>query len=142
MAASEDSRNPAGRAVLPLAQEAARVEKRKVLKGRVRVHSATETFEEFAEAELASDETDVTRVPIGRVVTETPKVRVEGEVTIVPVLEEVLVVEKQLVLKEEIHIRRERSSETVRIPVALRRQRAVVEREATENEEYDDGLRK
>ena len=48
--------------------------------------------------------------------------------TIVPVLEEVLIVEKRLVLKEELRIRRSRSQETEEIPVRLRKQRAVVER--------------
>jgi stress response protein YsnF len=45
------------------------------------------------------------------------------------VLEEVLVVEKRLVLKEELHIRRRVETETVEVPVTLRKQRAVVERE-------------
>jgi stress response protein YsnF len=49
-------------------------------------------------------------------------------VTIIPVLEEVLVVEKRLVLKEEVHIRSTTSGEDVEVPVTLRRQRAVVER--------------
>jgi stress response protein YsnF len=46
----------------------------------------------------------------------------------VPVLEEVLVVEKRLVLKEELHIRRRATTETVEVPITLRKQRAVVER--------------
>jgi stress response protein YsnF len=55
-------------------------------------------------------------------------VRTEGDVTILPVVEEVLVVETRLLLKEEIHVRRTATRETVEIPVTLRRQRAVVER--------------
>ena len=49
---------------------------------------------------------------------------------IVPVLEEVLVVQKQLVLKEELHIRRRVETEAVEVPVSLRKQRAIVERVA------------
>ena len=45
-----------------------------------------------------------------------------------PVLEEILVVEKRLILKEEVHIEQEVSQETVELPVSLRKQRAVVER--------------
>jgi stress response protein YsnF len=56
-------------------------------------------------------------------------VRTEGETTIIPVVEEVLVVEKRLVLKEEIHIRRLISKDDVEVPVTVRRQRAVVERD-------------
>jgi stress response protein YsnF len=67
-------------------------------------------------------------VPIDKVVDAVPTVRTEGDVTIVPVLEEVLVVETKLVLKEEIHIRHRVETENVEVPVVLRRQRAVVER--------------
>jgi stress response protein YsnF len=54
------------------------------------------------------------------------------------VLEEVLVVEKRLVLKEELHIRRRVETETVEVPVTLRKQRAVVEREAPDGAAVDD----
>ena len=47
-------------------------------------------------------------------------VRTEGDVLIIPVLEEVLVVEKRLVLKEELHVRRLVSEENVEIPVTVR----------------------
>ena len=60
--------------------------------------------------------------------------RTEEGVTIVPILEEVLFVEKRLVLKEELHIRRRVSSETVEVPVVLRKERAVVERVSPEGD--------
>jgi stress response protein YsnF len=71
---------------------------------------------------------EVTRVPIARIVETAPEIRTEGDLTIVPVLEEVLVVEKRLMLKEELHIRRRAATETVEVPVTLRKQRAIVER--------------
>ena len=67
-------------------------------------------------------------MPIDRVVEAPPEVRPEDGVTIVPVLEEVLVVEKRLVLKEELHIRRTMEAKPVAVPVTLRKQRAEVER--------------
>ena len=51
-----------------------------------------------------------------------------------PVLEEILVVEKQLFLKEELHVRRRVIEDQVEIPVCLRKQRAVVERLNAANE--------
>ncbi len=113
--------------VLPVLEETLEVSKRTVAKGRVRVSTRTETREELAEVELDRNAVDVTRVPVGRVVDEMPKVRTEGSTTIVPVVEEKLVVVKQLFLKEELHIRQAVTRETVRQPVALRRQRVVVE---------------
>lgn len=38
--------------------------------------------------------------------------------------------EKRLVLKEELHIRRTSQTEVVEVPVTLRKQRTVVERQA------------
>ena len=83
---------------------------------------------EPVQASLQEETVEVTRVPIDREISEAPQVRTENGVTIVPVVEEVLVVEKRLVLKEELHIRRHTRTETVEIPVEIRRQRAEVER--------------
>jgi stress response protein YsnF len=128
--------------ILPLVEETATIQKRAVVTGKVRVRTVTDTAEELAKATLQSTAVEVTRVPIDQVVDTAPEIRTEGDVTIVPVLEEVLVVTKQLVLKEELHIRRRVETETVEVPVTLRKQRAVVERDAPDgsiiNEEETD----
>jgi stress response protein YsnF len=67
-----------------------------------------------------------------------PAVRTDGDVVIVPILEEVLVVEKRLVLKEELHIRRQVNHEDVEVPVTLRKQRAVIERLGPDGEPLRD----
>jgi stress response protein YsnF len=128
--------------ILPLVEETATIHKREVVTGKVRVRTVTDNAEELAKATLQSDTIEVTRVPIDKVVETAPEIRTEGDLTIVPVLEEVLVVTKQLVLKEELHIRRRVETETVEVPVSLRKQRAIVEREAPDgliiNEEETD----
>lgn len=113
---------------LVVIEETLTTAKQRVVTGRVRVNVQTSNVEEIARAELSGETVEVTRVPIGRLVDEAPLSRVEGDVTIIPILEEVLVVEKRLNLKEEVHIRRRTTVETVEAPVQLRRQRAVVER--------------
>ncbi|HEY8565498.1 MAG TPA: YsnF/AvaK domain-containing protein [Beijerinckiaceae bacterium] len=112
---------------IPLVEETLRVNKL-VETSRVRVRTVTDTVEEIARASLESQNVEVERVPVGREVTTAPEVRTEGDVTIIPILEEVLVVEKRLVLKEELHLRRRVTTETFEEPVTLRRQRAEVER--------------
>ena len=119
--------------VVPLVEETATVEKRQVVTGRVRVQTVTDTVEELAHADVQRETVEVTRVPIDKMVETAPEIRTDGDVTIVPVLEEVLVVEKRLVLKEELHIRRRVETETVEVPVTLRKQRAIVEREAPDD---------
>jgi uncharacterized protein (TIGR02271 family) len=118
-------------AIIPVIEETARIEKGVVETGRVRVQTRTATTEEVLRETLRSDAVGVTRVPIDRVIAEgeaAPVARTEDGVTIIPVLEEVLVVEKRLVLKEEVHIRETTSVDAVEVPVTLRRQHAVVER--------------
>lgn len=116
---------------IQLVEETARIDKQVVETGRVRVQTRTETTEDVLRETLRSDMVGVTRVPIDRVIAEgelAPVTRTENGVTIIPVLEEVLVVEKRLVLKEEVHIRQTTSGEAVEVPVTLRKQHAVVER--------------
>jgi len=119
--------------ILPLVEETATVEKREIVTGKVWVRTVTEALEELTKANLQSDTVEVTRVPIDKVVDTAPVIRTEGDLTIVPVLEEVLVVTKQLVLKEELHIRRRVETEAVEVPIKRRKQRAIVERIAPDD---------
>jgi stress response protein YsnF len=122
---------------IPVAEERLAVDTRRVLTGQVRVETRTETVEEIAEAELETTEVDVVRVQIGREVDVAPEIRTDGDVTIISVVEERIVVSRRLILKEEIHVSRRRTVETVQIPVSLRRQQAIVTR--TKPEEQDNG---
>lgn len=114
--------------VLPVVQESLSVDKRRVVTGRTRIETVTDTVEEFVKTELESDSVSIERVPIGVEIDSVPAVRVEGDVTILPVVEEILVVEKRLVLREEIRVARRRKTETIETPVEIRRQRAIVTR--------------
>ena len=113
-------------------EETAQVHKRSVLTGRVTVRTETRVEEDLVSATLVRDDVEVVRVPFDHVVEQAPPVRNEGEVTIIPVVEERLVVEKRLVLVEEIHVRRVQRTEDVSIPIQLRKQTALVERSEPE----------
>ncbi|MBV8795247.1 MAG: DUF2382 domain-containing protein [Hyphomicrobiales bacterium] len=127
---SEKKRPSEKTATVPLLEERLEVKKRMVTSGKIRVVTHTETVEEVAHVILDGEEADVQTVELDQpVVGPVPQVRTEDGVIIVPVLEEVLVVEKQLVLKREIRITKRRTSETVEIPVSLRKQRLKVERQ-------------
>lgn len=116
-------------AAIPLVEERLEVGKRRVESGRVKVRVAVDTREEIVPAELAHDEVEIRRVPRNEAVTELPGVRLEGDTTIIPVVEEQLVVEKRLVLVEEIHVVRRTRTAVQDIPVTLRSERAEIERE-------------
>ncbi len=113
---------------LQVVEERLSVRKRRRSTGGVQVSTRTEIIDAVAEVDLDRYRVEVTRVPVGRVVDAAPVARAEGDTTIIPVVEERLVMVKQLFLVEEIHVRHVLERETVREPVTLRRQRAVVER--------------
>ena len=114
--------------VLPLVEETVRVDKRQTISGKVRIRTEASSVEQVVRETLTDETVEVTRVPVDRRVERVPEVRTENRVMIVPVVEERLVIEKQLFLKEELHIRRDVKTETVEVPLTLRSERAVVER--------------
>ncbi len=114
--------------VVPLAEERLTVTKREGPEERVRVHVRPTERHEVVEVPLETERIEVERVPVDRLVDRPEPVRQEGDVTIVPVMEEVLVVEKRLRVREEVHLRRVRSTERVRREYTLRREEADVHR--------------
>ena len=125
-----ESVDPEAAQIIPLFEERLVVERREVETGRVRVHLTTTTEDAAVREVLREERVEVERVPIGREVATAPAIREEedGAVLVVPVLEEVLVVERRLVLKEELWIRRVSTNRTSEQTVPLRRQTATVER--------------
>ena len=113
---------------IPLAAEAAVVSKEAIETGRVKVTTHVEERQELVRAALQHDDVIVERVEINSVVQVAPEVRMDGDVLIYPVVEEILVVEKRLVLKEELRISRRTHVEHVEREVTLRSEHADVQR--------------
>lgn len=114
--------------ILHVNEEELRVSKVQRETGRVRVSVKTETIEEEISETLRSRAAHVERVSIGKEVSSYPPIREEDGVTIIPVVEEILVVEKRLFLKEEIRLRFSDTEEPFQKKVLRRVQSAVVER--------------
>lgn len=113
---------------IQVVEEHARIVTREVATGRVQVRLATEEVEELVQATLAGRRATIERVPMDVELTEPPAVRQEGDVIVVPVVEEVLVVERRLRLREEIRLHLVATQEEVALPVRRRVQRAEVHR--------------
>lgn len=113
---------------VPIMEEQVVVRRREVERGGVRVHKRVHEREELVEQPAFREEVDVQRVDIGKFVDVIPEPRQEGDTLVIPILEEVLVVEKRLVVKEEIRITRRRTEETQQVRVTLRQEEAIVER--------------
>jgi uncharacterized protein (TIGR02271 family) len=121
--------------VVPMIQETLDVDTRPVETGRVRVRKAVHEREEIVDPPLLRDEVRVERVPINRVVEGPISARSEGDTLIIPLFEEVVVVEKRLLLKEELRITKHRTETHTPQRVTLRREEAVVERVKREGDE-------
>jgi uncharacterized protein (TIGR02271 family) len=114
--------------VLPVIAEHIAVHKHTRITGRVRISKTVQEREEVVDEPLLRRTVHVEHVPINRVVEGDIAVRYDGDTIIIPVLEEVLVVEKRLMLKEELHItqRQEEIHQPQRI--VLRTEDITVER--------------
>ena len=124
----EVEHDAAGDFVVPVIQEQAVVEKKLKVTGYVRVRKLVHEAEEIVREALASDTVDIERVPKDILVEGPVAIRVEGDVTIIPILEEEVVVTKRLRLKEEVRISRRHTSKDFTQQVILRSEELVVER--------------
>jgi uncharacterized protein (TIGR02271 family) len=90
--------------VVPVRVEALEIEKRQVETGCVRISKVVHERDELVDEPLRREEVSIERVPINRFVDEAIPVRYEGNTMIVSLLEEVSVIEKRLMLREELWI--------------------------------------
>lgn len=111
-------------------QESLEIGRRTVETGRVRIRKEVHSRVVQVEAPVVRERVVVERVPVDREVDRDapPGVREEDGVLVVPVLEEVVVVERRLILREELRVARVREETRVVQDVPLAEERVVIER--------------
>lgn len=118
---------PSPEVIVPVHAEEVTVERRKILLGGTRVHVETQIADHLVDETLLREAISIERVPVGRTVTTPPEARQEGDLMIIPVVEEIIIIEKRLVLREEIHVRRVRTPYRHEETVQVRKQVVTVE---------------
>lgn len=113
-----------------LVEERVQIEKIEVETDHVRVRTVLDEHSETIEQVLRTGRLDVRHIPLDQEVAEAPAPRQDGDTLIVSIVEERLV--KRLFLIEEVHITQSSHAEAVRVPVLLRRMRAVIEQDAAD----------
>lgn len=113
---------------IPLHAERLEVSRRIIEGATVRVETLVHTRDAVIDEMLAREDVVVERVDIRQIVDVAPGIREEGDTIIIPVIEEVLVTERRLFLKEEVRVRRVRTTEPYHEVVALREEEVVVTR--------------
>ena len=114
--------------LIPVIEEQLQVSKKVVETGRVKLIKTVEETDETVTIPLLSNEFSIERVPVGQYVDDVPATRREGDTTIYPVVKEVLVTQKRLLLVEEVRVTEHQLEVNETQTVRLRREEVTIER--------------
>jgi uncharacterized protein (TIGR02271 family) len=110
-------------------KEEVQVGKKVVEKARVRLSKKIKQHTESFDVPVTEEQVVIKRVPIKKIVDTIPEgVRYEGDIMIIPVLKEVSVIEKRIMLVEEIHVAKHTVEKTETRQVTLKTEEVTVER--------------
>lgn len=112
---------------VPILEERLVPGKRPVDLGELRIHKHVENVAEQVSQPVTRDHLLVERVPINRPLEAPVSMREEGDWLVIPIMEEVLVVQKRLMLKEEVRIRKEQVVEEQVVHESVRREHVELE---------------
>ena len=113
---------------IPIVEERARIEKTMVERGVVSITTSVKESEQLIADALRHQQVDIQHVSIDSEVDSIPRIRQDGDVIVIPIVEERAVIVKRLFLVEELHVRVNTVQETVQIPVTLQSTEVSVER--------------
>ncbi len=111
-----------------LVEEEVAVSKHVVPTRHIQISRRTREHEQLVDELLTREHVEIERTHIGTPVDVMPSVREEQDSIVIPVVEEVLTIERQLILKEEVRIRRVKATERYQERVTLHTQEAVIRR--------------
>jgi len=123
--------------VIPVVEERVKIQTRTRESGTVAIHKRVHERTEVVDQPLQSEEVEIERIPVNRVVEASIPPRYEGDTMVISLLEELLVVEKRLLLREEVHIKKLHKEVHDPKEVLLREEHIEIERKPAS----DEGLR-
>lgn len=124
----EDRKTAAGPAVIPIIQEHATIHTHAEETGKLKIRTTVSEVEKNIDVPLVQEGYEIKRIPVNQFVDAAPPAREEGDVTIIPVVREVLVVEKRLELVEEVHIIKHRTTVSHQENFTLKKEEVHIER--------------
>jgi uncharacterized protein (TIGR02271 family) len=114
--------------IIPVIEEQVHVDKKVVESGRVRITKVVSEQEVPVSIPLIEEEHDIQRVPVNEYVeTAPPPIRYEGDTMIIPVVREVLVIQKRLLVVEELHITKTQVQKQDTQHITLRKEEVMVQ---------------
>lgn len=115
-------------AKIPLIEEQLNVGVRKVETGKVLIHKKVVSEEVSQEVPVTQEEVQIEHVAINQYIETAPATRYESDTTIISVVKEVLVVEKRLILIEELHITKRQVTSNTTVTETLRKEEIEINR--------------
>ena len=121
--------------IVPVLEERLEVGRKTIETGKIMIDKHVHEYQEVLNESLLVRTFDVERVSFNQVIQSPPPIRYEGETTIYPLVEERLVLTKELVLREELRVtQRDTETQDTR-SITLQRESVTVSRIATTSEQ-------
>lgn len=115
--------------VVPIIEEKILLDKKMVETGNVRISKRVFEEQSTIDTLITSEEVLVERKEINQYVdVAPPAVRQEGDVTIISVIKEVLVIEKRLMLVEELYVTKSKKQQTATVSEMVRKEEVNITR--------------
>ena len=114
--------------VIPVVEEHMTVHTEIVEAAKVHVRTKVTDEEVTVNLPITSEQYEVKHVPVDKVYKTAPPVRYEGDTIIVPVIEEIVVVEKRYKVKVEVNLVKHTTQTPFMQQVTLRKEDVQVER--------------
>jgi uncharacterized protein (TIGR02271 family) len=125
---SEENAEDSAVHVIPVVEENLEVQKIAVPRSTVRISKVVHEEQVTVDEPLMEEAVEVEHVAVNQYIDQPVEVRYEGDRIIVPLVEEVLVVQKRLLLREELHITKRRIEKHEPEQFTLRREEVEIER--------------
>jgi uncharacterized protein (TIGR02271 family) len=113
--------------VIPVVEDEIIIDKKLVRKGGITIKKEIISEDASVDIPLLKENLDIQRIPVNQYLDSRPEIRYEGDTTIIPVLKEVI--EKRLLLVEEIRITKTVTRETRSEKITLSKQKVTVTKE-------------
>lgn len=125
----DESRKDEARMIIPVIEEQVKINKKVVETAKVRVSKVVHENVESFEIPVIEEHVSVERITKNELVDKTPpSIRYEGNVMIISVLKEVAVVEKRIMLVEEVRITKSQTQKTETHTIPLRKEEVDITR--------------
>lgn len=131
MAENNNTSNKKENEIIRVHQEGIDISKKVVDRRKISLHKSVNTETVSHDIPLLRDNIRIEHITFNKEVAEIPKIREKGNMIIIPVIEEVAVVTKKIMLVKEIHITNEQTEKIEHIETSLRKESVTIDKKET-----------